>query len=153
MKLVLERPLIMLDLETTGLDITKDRIIQIGMVKTMPELREKLWQNVYRLQDGLKSRGFDIGHTNSPVTPVYMKGELPEATSMVMDLRENYHIFCSIVVYPVIPRGNIIFRIIPTAAHTYEDIDLTLKAFEETKKKLDSGVYKAEKIPDMAESI
>jgi glycine C-acetyltransferase len=133
--------------------IVEGMLHRMEMVRTMPELREKLWQNVYRLQDGLKARGFDIGHTNSPVTPVYMKGELPEATSMVMDLRENYHIFCSIVVYPVIPRGDIIFRIIPTAAHTDEDIDLTLKAFEETKKKLDSGVYKAEKIPDMAEAI
>ncbi len=133
--------------------IVEGMLHRMEMVRTMPELREKLWQNVYRLQDGLKARGFDIGHTNSPVTPVYMKGELPEATSMVMDLRENYHIFCSIVVYPVIPRGDIIFRIIPTASHTDEDIDLTLKAFEATKKKLDSGVYKAEKIPDMAEAI
>jgi glycine C-acetyltransferase len=123
------------------------------MVKTMPELREKLWNNVSRLQSGLKARGFDIGHTNSPVTPIYMKGDVPEATSMVMDLRENYHIFCSIVVYPVIPKGDIIYRIIPTAAHTDEDIDLTLKAFEETKKKLDSGAYKAEKIPNMAEVL
>jgi glycine C-acetyltransferase len=72
---------------------------------------------------------------------------------MVMDLRENYHIFCSIVVYPVIPKGDIIFRIIPTAAHSNEDIDLTLKAFEETKKKLDEGAYKADKIPDMAELV
>ena len=133
--------------------IVEGMLHRMEMVKTMPELREKLWQNVYRLQDGLKARGFDIGNTNSPVTPVYMKGELPEATSMVMDLRENFHIFCSIVVYPVIPRGDIIFRIIPTAVHTNEDIDLTLKAFEETKKKLDSGAYRAEKIPDMAEAI
>ncbi len=123
------------------------------MVKTMPELRSKLWHNVERLQTGLKKGGFDIGHTNSPVTPIYMKGDVPEATQMVMDLRENYHIFCSIVVYPVIPKGDIIYRIIPTASHSDEDIDLTLKAFEETKKKLDAGKYKAEKIPDMAEAI
>jgi len=133
------------------LPIVEGMLHRMEMVKTMPELREKLWYNVNRLQEGLKARGFDIGHTNSPVTPIYMKGELPEATSMVMDLRENYHIFCSIVVYPVIPKGEIIYRIIPTAAHSDEDIDLTLKAFEETKKKLDSGDYKAEKIPDMAE--
>src|SRR5207247_1900881 len=106
-------------------------------VKIMPELREKLWENVHRLQNGLRERGFDIGQTNSPVTPIYMKGDIPEATHMVMDLRENYHIFCSIVVYPVIPKGNIIYRLIPTAAHSEEDIDLTLNAFEETKKKLD----------------
>jgi glycine C-acetyltransferase len=119
----------------------------------MPELREQLWANVERLQNGLKERGFDIGHTNSPVTPVFMKGDVPEATQMVMDLRENYHIFCSIVVYPVIPKGDIIYRLIPTAAHSFEDIDITLKAFEETKKKLDAGLYKAAEIPDMAEVI
>ena len=82
-----------------------------------------------------------------------MKGDIPEATQMVMDLRENYHIFCSIVVYPVIPKGDIIYRIIPTAAHTDGDIDLTLKAFEATKKKLDAGLYKAADIPDMAEMV
>ena len=126
-------------------------LARMEMLKTMPELREKLWYNVNRLQEGLKARGFNIGGTNSPVTPIYMKGDVPEATSMVKDLRENYHIFCSIVIYPVIPKGDIIYRIIPTAAHSDEDIDLTLKAFEETKKKLDEGAYKAEKIPDMAE--
>jgi glycine C-acetyltransferase len=123
----------------------------MDMIKTMPELREKLWYNVNRLQSGLKERGFDIGDTNSPVTPIYMKGDVPEATQMVMDLRENYGIFCSIVVYPVIPKGDIIYRLIPTASHSDEDIDITLKAFEETKQKLDAGLYKAEKIPDMAE--
>lgn len=125
---------------------------RMEMVKQMPELREKLWANVNRLQNGLKEKGFDIGHTNSPVTPIYMKGGVPEATQMVMDLRENYHIFCSIVVYPVIPKGDIIYRLIPTAAHSFEDIDLTLKAFEETKKKLDEGLYKAAEIPDMADA-
>src|SRR4030095_4837464 len=99
----------------------------------------------------LKKRGFDIGNTNSPVTPIYMKGNVPEATQMVMDLRENYHIFCSIVVYPVIPKGEIIYRIIPTAAHSSEDIDLTLDAVEATKKKLDAGQYQAADIPDMAD--
>lgn len=133
--------------------IVEGMLKRMEMVKTMPELREKLWQNVERLQTGLKERGFDIGHTNSPVTPIYMKGNVPEATAMVMDLRENYHIFCSIVVYPVIPKGDIIYRLIPTASHSFEDIDLTLKAFEETKKKLDAGAYKAELIPDMAEAM
>jgi len=126
---------------------------RMEMLQTMPELREKLWNNVHKLQAGLKERGFDIGQTNSPVTPIYMKGDVPEATQMVMDLRENYHIFCSIVVYPVIPKGDIIYRIIPTAAHSDEDIERTLKAFEQTKKKLDAGAYKAEKIPDMAEKV
>ena len=133
--------------------IVEGMLTRMEMVKTMPELRKKLWQNVERLQNGLKERGFDIGHTNSPVTPIYMKGDVPEATQMVMDLRENYHIFCSIVVYPVIPKGDIIFRLIPTASHSNEDIDETLKAFEATKKKLDAGSYKAEKIPDMAERV
>jgi len=132
--------------------VVEGMLKRMEMIKTMPELREKLWYNVNRLQSGLKERGFDIGDTNSPVTPIYMKGDVPEATQMVMDLRENYHIFCSIVVYPVIPKGDIIYRLIPTAAHSDEDIDLTLKAFEETKKKLDAGKYKADKIPDMAEA-
>jgi glycine C-acetyltransferase len=133
--------------------IVEGMLKRMEMVKTMPELREKLWYNVNRLQEGLKARGFDIGNTNSPVTPIYMKGDVPEATSMVMDLRENYHIFCSIVVYPVIPKGDIIYRIIPTASHADEDIDITLKAFEETKKKLDLGKYKVAEIPDMAEAL
>ena len=132
--------------------IVEGMLKRMEMVISMPELRKKLWHNVARLQSGLKERGFDIGHTNSPVTPIYMKGELPEATQMVMDLRENYHIFCSIVVYPVIPKGDIIYRLIPTASHSDEDIDLTLKAFAETKKKLDAGLYKAADIPDMADA-
>jgi glycine C-acetyltransferase len=126
---------------------------RMEMVKTMPELREKLWNNVRRIQTGLIERGFDIGNTSSPVTPIYMKGDVPEATNMVMDLRENYHIFCSIVVYPVIPKGDIIYRIIPTAAHSDEDIELTLNAFDEAKKKLDAGVYRSTEIPNMAEVI
>jgi glycine C-acetyltransferase len=131
--------------------VVEGMLKRMEMLKTMPELREKLWHIVNRLQNGLKEKGFDIGQTNSQVTPIYMKGGLPEATNMVMDIRENYNIFCSVVVYPVIPKGEIIFRIIPTAAHTDEDVDLTLKAFEETKKKLDSGEYKAEEIPDMSD--
>ncbi|BFG69704.1 aminotransferase class I/II-fold pyridoxal phosphate-dependent enzyme [Sediminibacterium sp. KACHI17] len=125
---------------------------RLEMLRTMPELKEKLWSNAMKLQNGLKERGFDIGKTDTPVTPVYMKGGVEEATAMVMDLRENYHIFCSIVVYPVIPKGHIIYRLIPTAAHTDQDIEETLKAFSETKAKLDAGAYKAEAIPDMAET-
>ena len=130
--------------------IVEGMLTRMTMVINMPELRDKLWSNVKLLQDGLKERGFDIGHTNSPVTPIYMKGDVPEATQMVVDLRENYHVFCSIVVYPVIPKGDIIYRLIPTASHSHEDIEITLKAFEETKKKLDAGLYKADDIPDMA---
>ena len=133
--------------------IVEGMLKRMEMVQTMPELRTKLWHNVERLQNGLRERGFDIGNTNSPVTPVFMKGDVPEATQMVMDLRENYHIFCSIVVYPVIPKGDIIYRLIPTTAHTDEDIEITLKAFEATKKKLDAGEYKAVDIPDMAEKV
>ena len=133
--------------------VVEGMLKRMDMIKTMPELREKLWYNVNKLQTGLKERGFDIGHTNSPVTPIYMKGDVPEATQMVMDLRENYGIFCSIVVYPVIPKGDIIYRLIPTASHSFEEIDITLKAFEETKKKLDAGLYKAVDIPDMADVV
>ena len=132
--------------------IVEGMIKRMDMLKIMPELREKLWHNVNKLQKGLREKGFDIGTTNSPVTPVFMKGDLPQATGMLMDLRENYNIFCSVVVYPVIPRGQIIFRLIPTAAHSDEDTELTLKAFDETKKKLDAGAYKAEDIPDMADA-
>lgn len=124
---------------------------RLEMLKTMPELRETLWDKALKLQKGLRERGFDIGKTDSVVTPVYMKGGVEEATAMVMDIRENYHIFCSIVVYPVIPKGHIIYRLIPTASHTDEDIEQTLKAFSETKAKLDAGEYKVEMIPDMAE--
>ena len=132
--------------------IVEGMIKRMEMLTTMPELREKLWHNVTRLQKGLRENGFDIGTTNSPVTPVFMKGDLPQATGMLMDLRENYNIFCSVVVFPVIPKGQIIFRLIPTAAHSDEDTDITLKAFEETKNKLDAGAYNAEDIPDMADT-
>lgn len=125
---------------------------RLDLLRTRPELKEKLWANARKLQQGLKQKGFDIGKTDSVVTPVYLRGGLEEATAMVMDIRENYHIFCSIVVYPVIPKGNIIYRLIPTALHTDEEIEATLNAFEETKKKLDAGAYKADDIPDMAET-
>ena len=124
---------------------------RLQLLRDQPQLREKLWHNAMKLQAGLKEKGFDIGNTDSVVTPVYMKGDIPEATAMVMDLREHYGIFCSIVVYPVIPKGHIIYRLIPTAVHSDEDIAITLTAFEETKKKLDQGAYKVEAIPHMAE--
>ena len=123
---------------------------RLELLRTQPILKDTLWKNALSLQNGLKERGFDIGKTDSVVTPVYMKGGVEEATAMVMDIRENYKIFCSIVVYPVIPKGHIIYRLIPTAVHTQEEIDLTLKAFSETKAKLDAGAYKVAEIPDMA---
>ena len=124
---------------------------RLELLKTQPALKAKLWDNALKLQNGLKERGFDIGKTDSVVTPVYMKGGVEEATAMVMDLRENYKIFCSIVVYPVIPRGHIIYRLIPTATHTDEDIKATLEAFTAVKEKLDAGAYKTNAIPDMAD--
>ena len=124
---------------------------RLDMLRTMPELKDKLWSNALKLQNGLTERGFDIGNTNTPVTPVYMKGGVEEATAMVMDLRENYRIFCSIVIYPVIPKGHIIYRLIPSAAHTDADIEETLVAFSETKAKLEAGEYKVDAIPDMTE--
>jgi glycine C-acetyltransferase len=123
---------------------------RLELLRSKPELKANLWKNALALQNGLKEKGFDIGKTDSVVTPVYMKGGVEEATAMVMDIRENYKIFCSIVVYPVIPKGHIIYRLIPTAVHTQEEIDLTLKAFSETKAKLDAGAYKVNEIPDMA---
>jgi glycine C-acetyltransferase len=125
---------------------------RLELLRNNPSLKEKLWNNAEKLQAGLRKKGFDIGNTDSVVTPIYMKGDVPEATAMVMDLRENYGVFCSIVVYPVIPKGHIIYRLIPTAVHTDQDIEATLAAFEATKKKLDTGDYKVEAIPDMAEA-
>ncbi len=114
---------------------------RLDMLRTMPELREKLWTVVNALQSGLKEAGFDLGKTNTQVTPVYMKGGEAEATNLVYDLRENYGIFCSMVVYPVIPKGEIILRLIPTAMHTLEDVKYTVKAFTEVRKTLEEGKY------------
>ncbi|MBO9619265.1 MAG: aminotransferase class I/II-fold pyridoxal phosphate-dependent enzyme [Niabella sp.] len=124
---------------------------RLELLRTQPSLKEQLWDNALKLQKGLKERGFDIGTTDSVVTPVYMKGGVEEATAMVMDLREHHKIFCSIVVYPVIPKGHIIYRLIPTATHTDADIEATLNAFSDVKAKLDAGAYKTNAIPDMAE--
>ncbi|GAA4898700.1 aminotransferase class I/II-fold pyridoxal phosphate-dependent enzyme [Flaviramulus aquimarinus] len=115
---------------------------RLEMLKTMPELKNKLWENVNALQSGLKKRGFDIGTTQSCVTPVYLKGSIPEAMALVRDLRENYGIFCSIVVYPVIPKGLILLRLIPTATHTLEDVSETLDAFDAIRERLENGTYK-----------
>ena len=119
---------------------------RLEMLKTMPELKDRLWHNVNKLQSGLKERGFNIGDTDSCVTPVYMTGEPEEATKMVFDLRENHSIFCSVVIYPVVPKGVIILRLIPTSLHTDEDIELTLKAFSAVYEKLTSGAYRGKEI-------
>ena len=115
---------------------------RLDMLRTMPELKEKLWENVHALQNGLKDHVFNIGKTNTCVTPVFLEGDIPEAMAMVHDLRENYGIFCSIVVYPVIPKGLIILRLIPTSAHNLEDVKLTIEAFSAIRSKLESGIYK-----------
>ena len=115
---------------------------RLDILRSRPEIKQKLWDNVKKLQSGLKERGFDIGSTQSCVTPVYLKGSIPEAFALVKDLRENYKIFCSIVVYPVIPKGLILLRLIPTASHNFKDIEETLDAFLSIRDRLTSGVYR-----------
>ena len=115
---------------------------RLDMLRSRPEFKQKLWDNVNKLQSGLKERGFDIGTTQSCVTPVYLKGSVPEAMALVKDLRENYRIFCSIVVYPVIPKGLILLRLIPTSSHNFNDIEETLEAFSSIRERLVTGVYK-----------
>jgi glycine C-acetyltransferase len=122
--------------------MTVGALKRLSMLRTMPELREKLWHIVNTLQSGLKARGFNIGDTASPVTPVYLSGSDIEAASLVVDLRENYQIFASPVIYPVVERGVIMLRLIPTAHHREEDVDYTLKVFEEVRAKIEGGVYK-----------
>lgn len=119
---------------------------RLEMLRTQPEHREKLWTIVNALQSGLREAGFNLGESESPVTPVFLEGDVPEATQITMDLRENYNIFCSIVVYPVIPKDQIMLRIIPTASHTIDDVEYTIKAFSEVLEKLKAGKYKADKI-------
>ena len=124
------------------MQLVKGALKRLDLLRTNPKLKSKLWENVNALQNGLKKSGFDIGNTQSCVTPVYLKGSIPEAMALVQDLRENYGIFCSIVVYPVIPKGLILLRLIPTATHTLEDVDITLKAFSGIREKLENGTYK-----------
>ncbi|MCF6132037.1 aminotransferase class I/II-fold pyridoxal phosphate-dependent enzyme [Flavobacterium wongokense] len=114
---------------------------RLQLLRDNPSLKDKLWENVNALQNGLKAHGFNIGDTNTCVTPVYLEGSIPEAMVMVNDLRENYHIFLSIVVYPVIPKGIILLRMIPTASHTLTDIEETLTAFDAIREKLTNGTY------------
>ena len=124
-------------------------IKRLELLRTQPELKDNLWKVVNALQSGLREKGFNLGNTETPVTPVFLEGSVPEATALTMDLRENYSIFCSIVVYPVIPKDQIMLRIIPTAAHTLEDVDYTIKAFDEIKEKLEAGKYKSDKIAQL----
>lgn len=119
---------------------------RLELLQSKPELKEKLWEVVNALQKGLKDMGFDIGKTESPVTPVYMVGGVPEAANLVFDLRENYGIFCSLVVYPVIPKGQILLRLIPTAVHSIDDVKLTIAAFAECRDKLLAGKYDKVKV-------
>lgn len=117
---------------------------RLEMLQTQPEHKDKLWQIVRAMQNGLRAKGFDTGKGDSCVTPVFLSGSVPEATNIVVDLRENYGIFCSMVVYPVIPKGMILLRIIPTAAHTLEDVEYTINAFTEVAEKLKKGLYSKE---------
>jgi glycine C-acetyltransferase len=117
---------------------------RLEMLRSQPEHRQKLWTIVNALQNGLKEAGLDIGNTESPVTPVMLNGTVGEATQITFDLRENYNIFCSIVAYPVVPKGIILLRLIPTAVHTLEDVTYTIKAFKEVKDKLENKVYSTE---------
>ena len=119
---------------------------RLDMIRTMPELQDNLWNVARALQSGLKEAGFDIGHTNSVVTPVFLKGTLGEATNVTVELRETYGIFCSIVVYPVVPKDVIMLRLIPTTVHTLEDVRYTIECFSKVREKLEAGEYKAEKI-------
>jgi glycine C-acetyltransferase len=117
---------------------------RLELLRTRPEMKDNLWKIVNAMQNGLRERGFNIGTTTSPVTPVLFKGGVGEAANMSMDLRENFGIFCSVVIYPVVPKDVIMFRIIPTSAHTLADVEETLNAFSKLKVKLDSGFYKEE---------
>jgi glycine C-acetyltransferase len=129
--------------------IVAGNLKRLELLRNHPELREKLWHNVNKLQSGLREKGFNIGTTNTPVTPVHMHGGLFDATQLIHDTRENYGIFCSVVVYPVVPKGTIILRIIPTAVHTDEDIDRTLEVFSLLRTKLENKEYPQE-MPQIA---
>ena len=115
---------------------------RLELMRMQPELKDNLWKIVHALRKGLHENGFSTGKSNSPVTPVVLNGTVGEAAALSMDLRENYGIFCSVVIYPVVPKGMIILRLIPTAVHTLADVEETVKAFAAVKDKLTSGIYK-----------
>ncbi len=122
---------------------------RLELIQTQPELRENLWNITRALQSGLKEAGFNLGNTQSPVTPVYFSGSVPEGTNIVIDLRENHGIFCSIVVYPVVPKGVLMLRVIPTAVHTMDDVNRTIEVFKQIKVKLDAGEYLSDEMQNM----
>jgi len=126
---------------------------RLEMIRTMPQLREKLWMITNALQTGLRERGFNIGKAQACVTPVFLQGSVEEAAHLLADLRDNHHIFCSVVIYPVVPKGVIMFRLIPTAMHEMEHVQFTLDAFSSIKEKLQKGAYKSDVIPDKAIDI
>ncbi len=130
--------------KTLPMPIVIGALKRLELIRNHPELIERLWTVVGALQNGLKAQGFDIGHTNSCVTPVLMKGTVGEATAVVHDLRANYKIFCSVVIYPVIPKGMILLRLIPTSVHTLSDVEQTIKAFSEVRAKLAEGAYRVD---------
>ncbi len=119
---------------------------RLQMLRDSSQYKDKLWEIATSLQSGLRAEGFNLGLTNSCVTPVFLQGGLGEATNLTVDLRENHGIFCSIVVYPVVPKDTIMLRLIPTAVHTQEDVDYTIKTFSNVKARLEAGEYKSEKI-------
>ncbi|HIP31938.1 MAG TPA: aminotransferase class I/II-fold pyridoxal phosphate-dependent enzyme, partial [Crocinitomicaceae bacterium] len=119
---------------------------RLELLRDQPQHKENLWKIASSLQEGLKKAGFDIGVTNSAVTPVFLQGNLAEATNLTFDMRENYNIFCSIVIYPVVPKDVIMLRLIPTAIHTLEDVQYTIDTFITVKNKLDAGDYKSEEM-------
>jgi glycine C-acetyltransferase len=121
--------------------MTLGAIKRLEIIQSHPEYREKLWTIVRALQKGLKEAGLDLGRTESPVTPVFMKGGITQVTQMIYDLRENYNIFCSVVIYPVVPKDVVMLRLIPTAVHSLEDVNYTVKAFGEIKRKIDNDEY------------
>lgn len=126
--------------------LVKGALKRLELMRNHPEFKNKLWEITNALQSGLKNAGFEIGPTNSCVTPVYMNGSIPESTNLIYDLRENYNIFCSMVVYPVVPKGMIILRLIPTAVHTLEDVNYTIESFSKIVGKLKNGEYMSDKI-------
>ncbi|TFG42884.1 MAG: aminotransferase class I/II-fold pyridoxal phosphate-dependent enzyme, partial [Bacteroidia bacterium] len=121
--------------------MTLGAIKRLELMQSQPEYREKLWTIVRALQKGLKDAGLDLGRTESPVTPVFFKCDLTQVTQLIYDLRENYNIFCSVVIYPVVPRDVVMLRLIPTAIHSLEDVDYTVRAFVEIKRKVDNDEY------------
>ncbi|HSW67943.1 MAG TPA: aminotransferase class I/II-fold pyridoxal phosphate-dependent enzyme [Bacteroidales bacterium] len=122
---------------------------RLELLRTQPQLREKLWTIVHALQGGLKAKGFNLGRTESPVTPVFLSGGVPEATQLTYDLREKFNVFCSIVTYPVVPKDIIMLRLIPTAVHTLEDVEYTISSFCDVRDKLIAGKYDKSYIPPL----